>query len=159
MTGWFSRALKIQIRTCRSYESAALSKLHTQGFERGWGVSEFETLLCESTVRVHLAEMQLSEPCGFIISRIAVDEAEILSVVVAKNARRKGVGGQLLNTHLSALAQSGAQTVFLEVDELNVSALALYKHFGFEKVGERKSYYKHKDGTSPAALVMRRYLK
>ena len=98
-------------------------------------------------------------PCGFILSRIAADEAEILSIVIAKNARRKGVGGQLLTTHLSALAQSGAQTVFLEVDELNVSALALYRHFGFEKVGERKAYYKRKDGSSPAALVMRRCLK
>lgn len=157
--GWLSRPYKVHIRKSQASDAAAFSGLHAQGFERAWGISEFESLLCEKAVCAHMAQTSLNHPCGFIISRVAADEAEILSVAVAKNARQKGVGGQLLNLHLSALAQSGAKAVFLEVDELNLAAIALYKHFGFAIVGTRKAYYKRTDGSSPSALVMKRCLK
>ncbi len=157
--GWFLRPFKVQIREGRVGDSAAFSNLNVQGFERAWGISEFEALLCEKAVCAHIAETGFNQPCGFILSRIAADEAEILSVAVAKNARRKGVGRQLLSVHLSALAQSGAKAVFLEVDELNLAAIALYRHFGFATVGTRKAYYKRTDGSSPSALVMKRCLK
>ncbi len=170
--GWFKRMLdaknrlhfftsgfKIQIREGKPDDAAMFSNLHAQGFERGWGRSELEELLCEKTVFAHMAETGSGTSQGFIMSRIGADEAEILSVAVAKNARRRGVGAQLLSVHLSTLAQSGAKTVFLEVDELNPAAIALYKHFGFEIVGKRKAYYNRQDGSSPSALVMKRCLK
>ena len=44
---------------------------------------------------------------GFVMSRIAADEAEILSIVVAKGSRRGGLAQALLAGHLARLAARG----------------------------------------------------
>lgn len=95
---------------------------------------------------------------GFVLSRMAADEAEILTIGVAPLARRKGIAGLLLSTHLGRLTAAGTRRVFLEVDHENHAALALYASFGFQKVGERKAYYRRAEGDSAKALVMRRDL-
>jgi len=53
------------------------------------------------------------------------------------------------------LSAVGANQIFLEVDEGNAPALALYRSFGFHQVGTRKGYYPKKDGTRATALVMK----
>jgi [ribosomal protein S18]-alanine N-acetyltransferase len=159
MIAWLFRPFNVQIREARVIDCTKLATLHKQGFERSWSVSEFESLLCDASIITHVAQTRLRQPVGFIMSRKAADEAEILSILVAKKARRKGVAVQLLTTHISCLAQKGANTLFLEVDELNNAAIALYHHFGFQKVGVRKAYYQRDDGSSPSALVMKRDLK
>ncbi len=148
-----------QIREARVTDCAKLARVHSQGFERFWSVSEFENLLCDSSIITHVAETRFKNPVGFIMSRRAADEAEVLSIVVAHKIRRKGIAKQLLTTHISCLAQKGIKSLFLEVDELNLAAIALYENFGFKKVGIRKAYYQRNDGSNPAALVMKRNLK
>lgn len=150
---------KFQIREGTITDCTKLATLHKQGFERSWSVSEFESLLCDTSIITHVAQTRLRQPVGFIMSRKAADEAEILSIVVAKKTRRKGVAAHLLTTHISCLAQKGANALFLEVDELNLAAFMLYQYFGFQKVGVRKAYYQRDDGSSPSALVMKRDLK
>jgi ribosomal-protein-alanine N-acetyltransferase len=72
--------------------------------------------------------------------------------------RKAGVGRDLLRAHLGQVAAAGAERIFLEVDENNAAALALYARLGFVKVGMRQGYYKKPDGKAAAALVMRRDL-
>jgi [ribosomal protein S18]-alanine N-acetyltransferase len=95
---------------------------------------------------------------GFVISRVALDEAEILSVAVAQAYRGRAVARALLRYHLGRLAALGVRTVFLEVDEGNVSALRLYQRAGFVQVGRREGYYLNAAGKPAAALVLRRNL-
>ena len=95
---------------------------------------------------------------GFILSRRAVDEAEVLTVVVEPSSRRTGCGQRLLGAHLARLASLGVAKVFLEVEEGNVAALALYRRFGFSAEGRRKNYYAKADGSRGDALLMRRIL-
>ena len=45
--------------------------------------------------------------------------------------------------------------VFLEVEEGNLPAEQLYRHFGFREVGRRKGYYPKPDGTRATAIAMR----
>ncbi|MET0429646.1 MAG: ribosomal-protein-alanine acetyltransferase, partial [Microvirga sp.] len=52
------------------------------------------------------------------------------------------------------LAPRGARIVFLEVEEGNAPALALYRRLGFREVGRREGYYARPDGTRAAALTM-----
>jgi ribosomal-protein-alanine N-acetyltransferase len=93
---------------------------------------------------------------GFILSRMVVDEAEILSVAVAPRSRSRGLARRLLDLHLRRLAGLGTRSVFLEVEEGNEPALRLYRRAGFRQVGRREGYYQESRGA--AALILRRDL-
>ncbi len=88
------------------------------------------------------------------MSRIAADEAEILSVAIAPARRGRGLSRPLLDFHLRSVAGRGARTVFLEVDEKNEPARRLYAGAGFHQVGCRQGYYE----SGATALVLRRDL-
>jgi ribosomal-protein-alanine N-acetyltransferase len=96
---------------------------------------------------------------GFAISRLAADEAEVLTIAVDLAYRGRGVGRDLMREHLARATLAGARTIFLEVDAENAAALALYARFRFVEVGRRVGYYRRPDGKAATALVMRRALK
>ena len=60
---------------------------------------------------------------------------------------------------LRELHAERAEALFLEVDETNVPALALYRRLGFREVGKRPAYYDRAEGGRSGALVMRRDLR
>ena len=138
-------------------DAAALSALHRASFHRGWSEGEFQQMLAERNTLAHRVRIG-GQTVGFIISRIAADEAEILSVAVAAKYRGRGLSHDLLRTHLGYLAGFGLKTVFLEVEENNAPARALYERAGFQTVGRRERYYKDADGEHLNALVMKRDL-
>jgi len=98
-----------------------------------------------------------SRLAGFILSRCAGSEAEILSVAVAPGRRGSGLGRDLLTLHLRRLAGLGVGAIFLEVSETNAPARRLYAKTGFREVGRRPNYYRDAGGTAHA-LVLRRDL-
>ncbi len=133
--------------------------IHAQSFARRWSAVEFESLLADRSVVADAAtNARTRQMMGFVLSRLAADEAEILTIAVAPARRRKGIAGQLLTTHLGRLAAAGAKTLFLEVDAENHAALTLYAGFGFRQVGTRKAYYPKAGEAAGAALIMRREL-
>ena len=136
-------------------DARALAGLHAASFHRGWSDGEFEALLIDRNVVAHRA-MVGRRLAGFIVSRIAADEAEILSIAVAASRRGKGLARQLLDLNLRRLAGLGARTVFLEVDEANEPARRLYRRAGFREVGRREGYYSAGKGST--ALILRRDL-
>ena len=136
-------------------DARALAALHGVSFHGGWSDGEFERLLFDRNVIAHRAMVGRSL-IGFIVSRLALDEAEILSIAVASTRRGKGLARQLLDINLRRLVGLGARSVFLEVDEGNVPALRLYRRAGFREVGRRNAYYP--SGRGSAALILRRDL-
>lgn len=88
------------------------------------------------------------EIIGYIIIENVLDEGCVTSVAVSKEHRRKGIGKKLLE---NAVKDSRADSIYLEVNEQNIPAIALYASCGFDKISERKKYY-----GDDAALVMRR---
>ena len=88
---------------------------------------------------------------GFLVARCAVAaEWEIENVVVAKDARREGLGAALVSfvleqirTETSDPKQPGM--VHLEVRESNLAARHLYEKFGFLLDSRRTAYYRHPD--------------
>ena len=138
-------------------DAAAIARLHGASFQRGWSDGEFERLLLERNTLAHRAMIGRTL-AGFILSRLAGGEAEILSVAVVSARRRRGLARALLNLHLGRLAGMGARAVFLEVDEDNTAARRLYHRAGFEEVGRRPGYYPHGSSTAATALVLRRDL-
>jgi ribosomal-protein-alanine N-acetyltransferase len=138
-------------------DAAAFAALHASSFGRGWSEDEFERLLLERNVIAHRA-MSARTLAGFVLSRLAGDEAEILSIAVATSRRERGLARRLLDLHLRRLAGLGASAVFLEVDEDNQSARRLYARAGFRDVGRRPAYYSRAADAPANALVLRRDL-
>jgi ribosomal-protein-alanine N-acetyltransferase len=138
-------------------DAAALAEIHGASFHRGWGEGEFERMLTERNTLVHRLRRG-RKIIGFSVSRMAADEAEILSIAVAETHRGRGLSNGLLLTHLGHLAGRGVRTVFLEVEENNPPARRLYERTGFAIVGRRERYYQQSGGEPLNALLMRRDL-
>jgi len=138
-------------------EASALAALHASSFNRGWSEQEFEQLLVDRNVVADCAA-DGRKTVGFILSRRAADEAEILSVAVARSWRGRGFARRLLDLHLRRLAGLGLRTVFLEVDENNEPARRLYARAGFREVGRRGGYYAQPGSRPTTALTLRRDL-
>ena len=138
-------------------DAAALARLHGASFHRGWGEAEFAQMLRERNTMLHRLRIG-SRVVGFAVSRLAADEAEILSVAIDVAQRGRGLSRDLLHTHLGHLAGRGVRTVFLEVEENNQPARRLYERAGFVTVGRRDRYYREAGGAELNALVMRRDL-
>lgn len=94
-------------------------------------------------------------PVGFVVTRSAADEVEILNIAVEISQRGRGIGAQLVEHALAEARAAGASRAFLEVRESNLAAIALYTQRGFRQTGRREGYY-----TAPteAALILARDL-
>lgn len=80
-------------------------------------------------------------PAGFALTRLVVDEAELLLLATVPSVRNRGVGGALLRSAMRDAKENGAVRMHLEVRSGN-EAIRLYRTAGFDKVGERRGYYR-----------------
>ena len=80
-----------------------------------------------------------------------------IAISVRKDYWGKGIGSGLMNLLLDFCKKTGAESVELEVRSDNERAIALYKKFGFEKIGTNERYFKI-DGEFFAADYMNLYL-
>ena len=94
-------------------------------------------------------------PVGFVMLRLAYDEAEVLTLVISPAHQQRGLAKQLMTLALRRLYFERIKTLFLEVNESNTAARRLYDGLGFAQVGKRPNYYPAQDGTRTAALVLR----
>lgn len=94
-----------------------------------------------------------SEPAGFLLSRAAPGEEELLLVAVKPQFRGRGLGAILVDRFSEQAAARGAENVFLEMRSNN-DAERLYRAQGFAPIGCRKNYYRLSDGTRLDAITM-----
>ena len=78
---------------------------------------------------------------GFIVYRIAADEAEIITIGVNPETRRSGIASAMIGIIKKTLKSQGVKKIFLEVSSTNMSAQKLYENCGFKVVGLRPKYY------------------
>lgn len=96
---------------------------------------------------------------AFGVMMLAPGEAQLLNLSVVPDARREGLGRELLSRFLQDAVRMGADQVFLEVRISNAPAIALYEDAGFVRVARRANYYPpDAEGVREDALVMRRSL-
>jgi ribosomal-protein-alanine N-acetyltransferase len=96
-----------------------------------------------------LVALSGNQVVGFLASRmVAADECEILTLAVAPEFRRQGVGRAMM----AALTGNSSVTVFLEVRESNTIARNFYNSIGFQEVTMRQKYYQ---SPSECAIVMK----
>lgn len=131
-------------------DPSALAAVHAEAFEASWDETSLAALLSSPGV------FAVAEADGFILIRVVLDEAEILTVAVRPSARRQGIAHRLLEQALVQALALGARTLFLEVAQSNVAAKALYSGAGFVETGLRRGYYAKSDGSREDALVLSR---
>ena len=124
-----------------------LANLHAKCFpNKPWSANDFADLKksgCEI----------IASQNGFIVWRAVADEAEIISVGVAPDARRSGIAAAMLGIMENELKKNGIKNIFLEVAEDNQPARQLYKNNGYNEIGVRPKYY---DGVD--AIMMKKEL-
>jgi ribosomal-protein-alanine N-acetyltransferase len=82
-----------------------------------------------------------TEPAaGFLLSRQAADEEELLLVAVRPELRRRGIATALIEDFAALAKARGVRRLFLEMREGN-PARSLYLELGFMPVGRRVNYY------------------
>lgn len=130
----------------------ALADVHATAFDgtngAAWDAAAFARLLVLPGVDVKTCEG------GFVMVRTVADEAEILTLAVRPEARRRGLGLSLTLQAARAAREAGAARLFLEVAEGNAAARALYARAGFVEAGVRRGYYRRPDGSVEDARVL-----
>jgi ribosomal-protein-alanine N-acetyltransferase len=139
-------------------------------FSDPWTTDAFASAIALTHSRFLVAEEHGTEPAGeddaaarrrgdvprllgYVVALVVADEGEIADLAVAPAARRRGIGGALLDRVTAAALQAGVHALYLEVRESNVAALALYRSRGFAPVGRRQAYYR--DPVEDALLLRR----
>jgi ribosomal-protein-alanine N-acetyltransferase len=144
------------VRPLTRGDAAACAQIHASAFAHPWsGPDILDMLAHDSTFGDVGSGGARQKPRGFILSRLAADEAEVLTVAVDRRWRRRGVARALLQRNIARAAAAGAREMFLEVDVENAGAIALYARFGFQVVGRRDGYYRRATGAKAAAQIMR----
>ena len=149
----------LHVEMATSQHISAMAKLHGQSFFHGWAETDFSAYILRPDINpTFVACTSKGKVAGFMVLSIAGEECELLSISVDRKWRKKGVARALLQAGFDDLLSSPAQSMYLEVEEANGAAIALYRHFGFEEIGRRPGYYPQKDGSGATALVLRIHL-
>ena len=133
------------IREALACDAEMLCALHAQGFSDRWS-AEFIASLIASPGAIALVAHEGGVPSGFILTRVAADEAEILTLAVDPAKRRRGSGRALVAAAAERALTGHARAMFLEVETGNDAARALYAAMGFREVGRRRGYYRDAPG-------------
>jgi ribosomal-protein-alanine N-acetyltransferase len=147
----------VLVRPLGAPDLGRAAALHREAFEplgeRPWTCREIAGLLVSPGVAGLLVEAEGRED-GFALWRTAADEAELLTVAVQPDRRRRGLGRALLSAVVERARRGGARNLFLEVGVDNAPARSLYAQAGFIEVGRRPGYYRRHAGLADA-LVLR----
>jgi len=144
------------IEAASAEQAEVLGALHARAFDKPWTVAEIAKLMENSAVFALISRNGATMQ-GFVMAWAAAGDAELLTVAVAPEARRKGVGASLVTSAGVAALVRGAVSMHLEVAEDNTAARALYAKLGYQEAGRRSAYYGGPAG-SVDAIVMRRTL-
>lgn len=148
------------MRPASMVDSSRMAAIHAESFAVGWGRDEIERMVFEG----HVADVLVSRALygeivtGFAISRVVLDEAELLTVALDPEVRGRGLAAPLLKRHAERARRAGATALFLEVAADNAPALALYRSLGMAEIGRRRGYYPPQKGIGTGrrdALTMR----
>ena len=133
------------------------ARLHRDAFapmgERPWTRQDMAELLATPAGGGLILRID-GQDAGVVLWRTVADEAELLTLAVDANHRRRGVGTALLGEVIDRSHRQGARLLFLEVGVDNPAARSLYSQAGFIEVGRRAAYYQRPTGFADA-LVLR----
>ena len=131
-----------RVRRASFADLPAFDVLERASFADPWTPAQLQEALSWTGAVALVAEAGDGTVAGYVLGRVIVDEAEILTIATHPGARRQGIGGALLGALLAEVRQRGAHAVWLEVRLSNEAARAMYQGVGFVAAGLRKGYYR-----------------
>ena len=132
----------------------ALAELEREAFSDPWTSEQLAEALSWTGAIAYLSEDDRGVT-GYVLGRVVVDQAEILSIATTVRCRRQGVAQALLDAALARMIERGAAAAWLEVRMSNNAARLMYERVGFVAAGLRRGYYRQ---PPEDALVLRRDL-
>lgn len=117
-----------------------------------WSRATYATELAHPQRRYVVVDSQ-GEVAGYAGVDLA-EQASIMTIAVAPEHQRQGLGRALMTALLDYARTAGAAEVLLEVRADDAGAQSLYAAFGFTPIGRRRGYYQDAD-----AITMRLRLR
>lgn len=139
----------------RSMSISDLDKIKNEleiDFDDFWNYNIFKQEL-ENPNSEYFVALLNEEIVGFAGIWIAVDDIHITNIVTRKDLRNQGIAKKLLEHLLIVSKQKNLSSLTLEVNEKNIPAINLYEKYHFQKIGQRKNYYKQNEN----AIIMTYY--
>ena len=128
----------------------SIMMLETEAFSRGWSKPSWAEEIHEHYVALGYSDYGM----GVIAMSTVAGIAELRRIIVAPEARGRGLGHDLVSHGLEWAERFGTTEVFLEVAADNPAAIGLYESSGFTLLDRRADYY----GPGADALVYRRVI-
>jgi ribosomal-protein-alanine acetyltransferase len=145
-------------RPLRTGDVTYVAALEAQIHAAPWTAGNFRDALA-SGYSAQVGERE-GRIVAFGVMMMGPGEAQLLNLSVVPDARRQGLGRDLLRRFMAIAARFGAAHLFLEVRVGNAAAIALYEDEGFVRVARRARYYPvDAKGVREDALVMRRDIR
>ena len=141
----------MKIREILKTDIPVIARFEKKYIECPWSEQVITSALSEENYTFLIAEE--GDVLGYIGVQWCLDEGNICNVVVDESARRRGIGKSLVDTLTQRAKERNVTVLFLEVNEHNSGAIALYEKCGFTRISVRKNYY-GKD----SAIIMRKTL-
>ena len=116
-----------------------IAALHARLFDPAWDAESITAVIEHPAAASFIA--QIREPralAGFVIGRIAADEAEILSIGVAPEWQRRGIGRQMVEGLVRAARRAEVKRLFLEVAADNDAQPLSTRASAFKIVGRAR---------------------
>lgn len=140
-------------------EAASLAELQAGTSDPAWSEHDYAALLTAEGVTALGVRRRSGTGAwnliGFMLMRVVIGQAEVLSIAVKSSRQGRGYGRMLMEEALRRLYAVHVESCFLEVDSTNITAVRLYRSLGFEPTGERKGW----GNAAGTALVMRLKLR
>lgn len=139
------------IDNLKENEIPVIAELEKACFSKPWSEESIRSSFNSPSCGFYTAKLE--NIVGYIGISIAADEGYILNVAVFPEHRGNGIGRALVNFLIDKYKES-MSFLTLEVRPSNTAAVNLYSSLGFEKVGERPSYYSN---PTENALLLTKY--
>ncbi len=127
------------IRPARPGDAPAIARVESSACPAPWSEGAVRASLGAPTTCALVAVER--EVIGHLLSAVAADEGEILTLAVHPAWRRRGVAGGLHDAAVRAWRSRGVRRAFLDVRADNTPAIALYRGRGWVHAGVRRAYY------------------
>ena len=144
---------KIRVRIAKSSDLDDIYELDVQTFAMPWSKEALSYDILENDNAFVIVAEYEGEFAGYADIWTVLDEADLNSIAVRVDFRRKGIGDAIMLAMTEILSANGVATINLEVRVSNMPAIKLYKKYGFKECGVRPGYYLD---NGEDALIMKR---